>query len=190
MTIRRPGFRTKRFLKLYLDHHHLGLSFRTETVSMAYIQKKKSYHISGQDTYPRVQAEAVRVLTKLRFQLIFIANSLIVIHFITQGIGSSIFFNAICSIYNTFGHCERTLNLYSDQDIEMYVLENCNLCCNCGPVFFKKGVLYRYLQVLLYSISSLDCMSDKNWKIELFLRGTYRFSSWQNETFVFLITKM
>ena len=66
----------------------------------------------------------MRVLTKLRFQLIFITNLLIFIHYITQGIGSSIFFNALCGIYNTFGHCERTENLYSDQDMEMSVLQS------------------------------------------------------------------
>ena len=36
--------------------------------------------------------------TKLGFQLIVIGN--LIISILTQGIGSSIFFNAICSIYN------------------------------------------------------------------------------------------
>ena len=62
--------------------------------------------------------------------------------------------------YNSFGHCERTGNLYSDQDIEMSVLTKENLCCNC----FEKYMFYTaaIFQVLLCSISSFDCMSDRN----------------------------
>ena len=42
-------------VKLYLNHYHLGLSFWTDTVSIACIQKKKSNFISRKDAFPRVQ---------------------------------------------------------------------------------------------------------------------------------------